>query len=133
MQFRPRRRPEFAVDMTPMIDCVFQLLIFFLLSSSFVTPAVRLQLPRSSVPQPKDLPHIVVSLDAGGALYLNKEAIDRERLPSRLREMLAPDPSQPITVRADSRLEYRKVLDTILLVQQAGGAHLRLAYEESTP
>jgi biopolymer transport protein ExbD len=133
MQFRPQQQPDFAIDMTPMIDCVFQLLIFFLLSSSFVTPAVQLELPRSDAEQPKAHAQVVVTLDAAGALFLNKEAVDRDRLHTSLKGLLRDDSKKPVTVRADKRLEYQKVLETILLVQQAGATRVRLAYEETGP
>ena len=129
LEFRRHRRSEIGIDMTPMIDCVFQLLIFFLLSSSFLTPAVRLNLPRASADRAEKVETIVVSLDASGQLLLDREPIGRETLRERLRARFQNTTQRLVTLRADRALPYEKVLGVLVVIQQAGASQVRLAHE----
>ena len=47
MEIPRRRRARVNIEMSPLIDCIFQLLIFFMLSSTFLTPSIRLTLPQA--------------------------------------------------------------------------------------
>ena len=130
MEFRTSKRQSgMGIDMTPMIDCVFQLLIFFLLSSSFMTPALNLKLPRARADQPNPAIPITVSLDADQRIHVNKELVAKENLgPLLTAEFVRLDKREAI-VRAHKGLAYEKVFDVIKIIQRAGGAQVHLAYE----
>lgn len=122
---------EISIDMTPMIDCVFQLLIFFLLSSSFLTPSVRLQLPKASPERSAPVDSVIVTLDASGQLFVNHERIAPAMLRDHLRRSQAHTGKQAVILRADRAQPYEKVLEVLVAIQQAGGRQLHLAYEEN--
>lgn len=131
MEFRRRKRSDIGIDMTPMIDCVFQLLIFFLLSSAFLTPAVGLQLPRASAETASPPSAIFVTVDAAGQMFLNTAPVSREELPGRLLAEFRGKEKREVVLRADRALPYEKVVDALLAVQRAGGTQVHLAYEDA--
>lgn len=115
--------------MTPMIDCIFQLLIFFLLSSTFVTPAATLILPQTTAERGNIAEEIVITLDAQNQMYFNKEKIDPPQLKQKLATAFAKSGKRAVVLRADKNLVYEKVLVALLALQDAGATQLHLAYE----
>ena len=84
MNFRAglKRKPSAVLDMTPLVDVVFQLLIFFLLTSTYVqqsqqsSSSVPVELPESSLEASPNLPEeIVISIDERGLVYIKDEEI----------------------------------------------------------
>ena len=127
--FQRRRRIDGTIDMTPMIDTLLQLFVVFLLSMSFIASAVRLELPRTGVQQVAPDTPVVVSLDATGAIFVNNDTVDRNELRGRLEGLLKHAQKREVLLRADQSLPYKKVLETLVEVQQAGAANILLAYE----
>lgn len=133
MDFTRRKRRELGLDMTPMIDCVFQLLIFFLLSSSFLTPSLELALPKSSV-DARDTPAalVVVSLDAKGRLYLNKQETADNELENRLHKLFGDSNKREVIFRADRTISYERVFQVICMLQRSGAKQVHLAHDEES-
>ena len=74
MRFKRRLMPQAVVDLVPMIDVVFQLVIFFMVSSTFIlTPGISLVLPGSSTSEPVAMSRLVVTIISENEIYLNKE------------------------------------------------------------
>ena len=64
MKIVRQRKPEMRMEMSPLIDCIFQLLIFFMLSSTFLTPSIRLTLPTAEAggpPQGQQIIHAAIA------------------------------------------------------------------------
>lgn len=125
-------RLDFNLDMTPMIDCVFQLLIFFLLSSSFLTPAVRLDLPDGSGKPDKPPETVMVTLSSAGELFIDKQPVEKNRLQEHLSALFQQGRPKTVTLRADKELKYETILQTILKLRQAGAVKVRLAFEDNS-
>src|SRR5579862_4614779 len=88
MQFRYRRRVDSTIDMTPMIDTLLQLFVVFLLSMSFMSSAVQLELPKASLNQLAPDTPVVVTLNDTDKIFLNDEPIPRPDLRDRLHAVL---------------------------------------------
>lgn len=129
MDFRTRKRGQAGFDMTPMVDCVFQLLIFFLLSSSFLTPALNLKLPRAQASQPSPTVPVVVSLDADERVLVNQQVVARSQLHRHLTDLFAKNEKREAVLRAHKGLAYEKIFEVLQTIQRAGGAQVHLAYE----
>ncbi|MBY0522979.1 MAG: biopolymer transporter ExbD [Gemmataceae bacterium] len=130
MDFQRRRRIDANIDMTPMIDTLLQLFVTFLLSMSFIASAVTLSLPRASAGKSAPSESIVVSIDAQQQLSINRELVARPDLRDRLAGMLRNDARRPVVLRADRSLAYEKILDVLVVIQQAGSTQVHLAYQE---
>ena len=68
--FSRPKRPTLSIDMAPLIDVVFLLLIFFMLTSSFVPPSVPLTLPQAASDESSDAAKVIVSLDGEGRISI---------------------------------------------------------------
>jgi len=129
-----QRRDEVSLDMTPLIDVVFLLLIFFMLTASF-TQAQRLKvdLPKaehgeSSQDQSKEW---VIEIDAQGNVALNGEALAGEQLTVRLRELPDRKDDTAIQIRADAKTEHQAVVKALDAARAAGLTHIGLATDAS--
>ncbi|MFP4383103.1 MAG: ExbD/TolR family protein [Spirochaetia bacterium] len=77
MQFRRRHNPKATVDLVPMIDVVFQLVVFFMVSTTFdLTPGIKLNFPESATAEQVVMNQLVVSVKGENELYLNKERLN---------------------------------------------------------
>ena len=130
------RRDEVSLDMTPLIDVVFLLLIFFMLTASF-TQAQRLkvELPKAeqgeAVKDPaKDW---VIEIDAQGNYALNGEALAGDQLILRLRELPERTDDTVILIRADAKTEHQAVVQALDAARAAGLLHIGLATETAQP
>ncbi|OQX29440.1 MAG: hypothetical protein B0D92_03730 [Spirochaeta sp. LUC14_002_19_P3] len=120
MLLRARLKPRTALDITPLIDVVFQLVVFFMISSVFKTaPGIELNLPDSSTSEAVELTEVRITVTGPEELYLNRELIALNSLGETLRTWrsegrLGGDTS--IVVEGDRAVSYEtlvKVLDEV--------------------
>jgi len=126
---------DVEVGLTPLIDVVFQLLVFFMLTSTFAAPALELVLPELSgdLGAPEDSA-LLVEISEEGAIYLDGEAVAVESLPGWLGAYLAERPSLPsATLRVDATTPYQRVLDVMHALSRNGIQEVHFVYEPGTP
>ena len=131
MRFKRQRREPTRVDVTPLIDIIFQLVLFFMVSTTFVnSPGIKVDLPRSSaetmLQEQEDL-HIWMT-DAG-AVYLDKKVVDFEALKTVLSSRAAVDPSTMVIIEADTNVEHGRVVGVMDLARSVGLERLAIATE----
>ena len=129
MQFVPERRGRGTViNVTSLIDVMFLLLIFFMVSSTFkLQPAIELTLPRSATAEAVAATPVVVYLARDGQLYVNEQPIDRESLRTTLAQRLSTSNEDRLVLRADEEAEHGAVVALIDLVKEAGYRRVSLA------
>ena len=129
MQFLAERKGRGTViNVTSLIDVMFLLLIFFMVSSTFkLQPAIELTLPRSESAETVAAAPTVVYLTRDGQLYLNDEPVDRQQLRQGLRERLAGNDQDRVVLRADEGAEHGAVVALIDLIKGAGFRRVSLA------
>ncbi|MBM4293260.1 MAG: biopolymer transporter ExbD [Deltaproteobacteria bacterium] len=128
MNFRARRaRPVTLLDMTPLIDVVFQLLIFFLLTSTYVqdsqrsSASVPVELPESSLSAseaPTEV--VVVSIDEQGQVFMGDEQVALGDLPLQLTRAAQANPNTIVLLRGDQRVPYGRIGEVMALIRAAG-------------
>ena len=126
--YRNRRRKKLKaeINVVPYIDVMLVLLIIFMVTAPLLNLGVDIELPESrakSISIEKD--PVVVSVDQDGKLYLKldkgeRESIDEQSLQSKLAAFVRQNPKVPVYVAGDGRVEYKKVYDAMVLLQQAG-------------
>ena len=128
MEFEGRARIHSHLDIAPLIDIVFLLLVFFMLTSTFMVPeAIELELPQSSSATVTDSTPIVVSLNESGQLALNGERIEREQLRGAIEKLLQADTDATITLKSDAHTEVQQLLAVMDEIRAAGGTEVALA------
>ena len=128
MDFKGRARIHSHLDIAPLIDIVFLLLVFFMLTSTFVTPeAIELELPESSSAQSSEITPITVALNQTGELSLNGTRIPLEQLQSALLPLIVDSKETPITLKSDAQTQVQQLLEVMDKIRQAGATNIALA------
>jgi biopolymer transport protein ExbD len=144
MQFRRERklRVRALLDMTPLIDVVFLLILFFLLSSTFVArTSIPIQAARSEGAPAYEETDLLVTLAYGpggpggkGPVYVNDEAIpDMAELSRVLAEAHAASPDLRVTIRPDARIPSARLIEVLGIARAAGLQRYSIAAEPIEP
>lgn len=127
--WRRSRRAALTIDMAPLIDVVFLLLVFFMLTSGFVPPSLPLRLPQASGEPPGGSVAVVVSMDAGGAISVNGQRVEKEAFGEVLREALRSAATPAVHFRGDKEADYGAFIELMDLSRNAGASQFHLVYE----
>ena len=113
-----------SIELTPMIDMVFLLLIFFLVATTFHQEEreinIALPVAASGGPISATLREIVINVDAEGGIIVSGRRIEADDLRSMVSEAVAVNPEQKVTVRGDRSTAYANVV-TVLDICKASG------------
>lgn len=126
---------DVEVGLTPLIDVVFQLLVFFMLTSTFAAPALELVLPQlSGEPAAPEDTALLVEISEEGSIYLAGEPVGKEGIPDWLEAHLEKRPTlQSATLRVDAVTPYQRVLDVMHALSSSGIQEVHFIYEPVTP
>jgi biopolymer transport protein ExbD len=127
MILQPTRDADsIGVDLTPVIDMVFMLLIFFLVATTFQRQEreAKIALPQASASSPisSAMREIVINVTREGAMIVNAKTLDEASLLSMLRAAVAQNPGQKVNVRGDRDASYGAVARALDVCKQAGVA-----------
>lgn len=121
-----KRGTRASVDMSPLIDVVFLLLIFFSVTTTFLEQSgMELELPESSTSEATATTSIVVEVGEDGVIRLDGEQVSAEELERRV-AALAPAERARITVRADRQLELGVAIQVIDALRRGGAEGITL-------
>ncbi len=127
-----RRAPMAEINVTPLVDVMLVLLIIFMVTAPLLVAGVPVDLPDSRAGALKqDNTPVQVSLDREGQLFINEQAVDDDALAAKLtaiREVRVADEPR-VYVRADSRLDYGRVMRVVGEVNAAGFTKVALVSE----
>ncbi|QDS86202.1 Biopolymer transport protein ExbD [Rosistilla ulvae] len=124
-----------TLSLTPLIDVVFLLLIFFLVASRFAQEDRRIpiELPSatSATPMTEQPKEIVVDIDSEGALVLNGNTVTADELEAELVRGVASNPvHQSVVIRADRRVQFQAVVTVMDLCNRTGVADYTVTTQE---
>ena len=125
-----RREPRKArIEIIPMIDTVFFLLVFFMMASLSMTVyrGLPVNLPAAASGQATRDDKVAITLDREGRMYLNREPIMRDTLGGRLRALLSTNPDLVVMINADGEVLHRRVVDVVDVARTAGISRLAIA------
>lgn len=122
-------RAEASLDLTPMVDVVFQLLIFFMVSTTFITleSGLPVDLPQAQSPQTtiSDLPTVTVTRE--DQIFLAGVEVNEEGLLSSLQSTLAESGMGVVVLRADRSVPHGFVVQVMDIIKQAGAQRIAIA------
>lgn len=124
-----QRRPSIRMELSPLIDCIFQLLIFFMLSSTFLTPAIQLTLPSATAGTSQNDLEIIITLNKDGDIYLNNTQTSLISLQAELQQMLTETEHKSVTIRGDQDMPYSAFLDALDIAKRSGAIHVNVAHQ----
>ena len=130
MNFRQnRKRDEAQLDMTPLVDVVFNLLIFFMLSTTFVTtPGIKINLPQASSKELKvQEKEVRVALTKKGKIYLNRKLVTLDDVRKILKQKARINPKMLVIIQADAQVTHGKVVQIMDIAKTSGLNKLAIA------
>ncbi len=130
MKIRRRRNFNTGADLTPMIDVVFQLILFFLVSTTFaVLPGISVNLPVSETSQSEAIASITITADSSGKLWMNDEAVTFKTLDSKLAVFDTEGKKRedyPVTLEADEKVTNGTIVKLFDVLRKNGFAAVNL-------
>ena len=129
MNFGVSRRADPILDVTPMIDIVFQLVLFFMVSTTFITtPGLEVELPRSASDSlVSDTHEIDLWVTADGTLYVNTVRIELEQMSARIAELTQGQSDVLVVVRADRGVQHGTVVAVMDTIRALGLTRFAIA------
>lgn len=124
---------DVQVDMSPMIDMVFLLLIFFIVASIIVEDKVSIEVPVAEYAKvPEDITgRFMISVTADGQIYVGQQPVTLEEMKEILRPQVEEDPKLRIMIRADGNLKYKVNEEIMTACAEVGAVDLIYsAYEQ---
>ena len=133
MNFRKSRRTLPTIEMTPLIDIIFQLVLFFMVTTTFQqAPSIDIQLPEAATDNSSSQDQSTeIWLNEQGSISIDREDIDEKELRVRIQEKLGQQKNLNVIVNADGRLPHKQAVHIIDLLQQLGVENISIGTEEA--
>ena len=111
MRHRAKPRAYDEINVTPLMDLAWVLLIVFIIMATATVQSISVALPRASAAVTSHRPHTkAVTIAPDGRIYLDTAPVTLGELEARLRELYAADPELPVVVRGDAAVRYEDVV-----------------------
>lgn len=136
MRFGERLKEEVNIDLTPFIDVVLMLLLFFVVSATLFKGMNQLdvQLPEANAPKLKQQTNsIALSVDKTGAYSINGKPVGAkvQKLKSALSGQLQGDPTTPVVIIGDSKAPHQAVVTALEVVSECGVTEVQIATQNT--
>ncbi len=117
------------INIVPMIDIIFAILTFFIMSTLFLGrfEALSVNLPKAETSQPQESVKATVTLDAAGQVYLNKASVSMDDFQDEIIALAEENSNLVVVLNADGQVTHDKVIAIIDQVRQVEGAKLAIA------
>ena len=130
MKFNRRLEPRAMIDLVPMIDVLFQLILFLFVSTTFaVLPGINLNLPQSTTAEGTKTNGITITVSSDGDLYVNADKIPIESLDAALQSLSVSVPKEtvPVSLEADALVHNGTIVKILDSLRRTGftGVNLR--------
>jgi biopolymer transport protein TolR len=139
MSRRRGRKLMGEINVVPYIDVTLVLLIIFMVTAPMLSQGIKVDLPQAGAEpiEPDDLEPLLLSVDAAGAMYLNlgdpERALPADQLLEVASAALRREPKRPVLVKADKAVAYGRVVEGMVLLQQAGAQKVGFVTEPLPP
>ena len=129
MQFKEKTHTDAHLDITPIVDTVFNLLIFFALSLNFiVTPGIKVNLPESSTEEiVREKEEIIIMMKQGSEVVVKNESVSLEKLFLMLSQSAQKNKDALVIIQADEKVSHGNVVRVMDTAKRAGLARLAIA------
>jgi biopolymer transport protein TolR len=114
------------INMTPLIDLTFLLLITFIITFPLIEQGVPVNLPRGKAQDISSQHHRTISVNLQGEIFLDERSISRDDLASEMNALGVADPEAVVLVRADENIAYGKVAEVVRILHDAKIARMAL-------
>jgi biopolymer transport protein ExbD len=131
MEFNKRKKIHFNLNIAPLIDIVFLLLTFFLLTFNFLNEsAIKLELPQSSHADEGVVDDILISLDRDGRMFLGSKEVGISELPALLKDGINKSTTKSVVIRGDRGVHFGLAVRLMDIAKWAGAKGIVVATEQ---
>ena len=133
-RLKRRNSGSIILEMTPLIDVVFLLLIFFLVATSFedIDSGIKIELPQSTIREIKAVKELQINITNGKVIYLKYQEgnerksikVSKEWLKKSLADKLSRAEDKTVIISGDKSLDYGFIVDIMTISKEAGAAEL---------
>ena len=121
MQFRIKRYIKPVINIASLVDVLFLLLIFFMVTSAFVEqPNIKLELPATRHSEVSKVERTVLTISRDGQLFLKERPVDKQNLEKELRRLMLDTGDEVLVLKADKLVPYGDVVDIMDYAKGAG-------------
>jgi biopolymer transport protein ExbD len=121
MQFRIKRYIKPVINIASLVDVLFLLLIFFMVTSAFVEqPNIKLELPSTRHSEVSKIDNMILTIARDGKLFLQDRPVDKKNLEKELRRVILDTGDEVLVLKADKFVPYGVVIDIMDAVKGAG-------------
>ena len=127
-----REAEEAAIDLTPMLDVVFIMLIFFIVTASFVKEAgIDVNRPEAATAVKKQRANILVAISDKGEIWINKRQVDVRAVQANIERLKAENPQGSVVIQADKKATTEMLIKVMDASRAAGAFDVSIAAQES--
>ncbi|MFE0755696.1 ExbD/TolR family protein [Inquilinus sp. NPDC058860] len=121
MQVQQENKPYDDINVTPMLDLAYVLLLIFIIMTTAAVQGIEVNLPKASAAASMSQPQMrAISIDNQGQVYLDTIPVTMPELESRIAQIKATVPDFPVVIKADQAVQYARVMDVLDLLRRVG-------------
>ena len=125
---------ESEINITPMLDVVFILLIFFIVTANFIKePGLEINRPDSETSEITENAAILIAIGAAGEIYMDGRRIDVRQVKANVIRLIAENPQGSVVIQADVKSTAEKIVAVMDEVREAGVVDICLLYTSPSP
>jgi biopolymer transport protein ExbD len=128
MQVQSEEKPYDDINITPMLDLAYVLLVIFIIMTTASVQGLKVNLPKTSAAPSLAKPQTkAITVTNDGKIFLDTIPVTLDELAQRLTQIKAQTPEFPVVVRGDSQTQYQKIMDVLDLLGRLGITQIGLA------
>ena len=128
LNVRKKRERRGELDITPLMDVMFMLLLFFIVTSTFMKPAMEMKLPSAGSGTEQKEQSIVVSVNREGAIHINQEEVPEENFQAAMTSLLTEE-KKKVHFQGDELMEYKRFVRIMDLLKKSGAEEIAIVHE----
>ena len=129
MDFIRKKADRPHIEIAPLVDIIFLLLIFFMLSSNFIKPMIKMELPKALFEDKLEKVDLVITVTGENEIYVNKDKVEIESLKETLVEKMASLGKYDVIFRGDKNIGYDMFVEILDISKSAGAISFSVEHE----
>ncbi len=127
----PQEEDDSSIDLTPMLDVVFIMLIFFIVTASFIKEAgIEVNRPEATTATKQDQANILIAIAADGQIWIDRRRVDVRNIRANIERLHAENPQGSVVIQADKQSTNEKLVAVMDAARQAGVFNVSIAANE---